>query len=91
MRTTSVDKDQIRTLHAEGITFTKIANRLGVSRSCISGHIHRMGLKQRDRVRQVNIYIPKPYRTRRTIFAKQAPIPKSQLYAMLREAVENTK
>ena len=42
------NEQNLRTLHAQGLSFTKIAAQLGVSRSAISGKVSRLGLSRRS-------------------------------------------
>ena len=41
------NEQNLRTLHAQGLSFTQIAAELGVSRSAISGKVSRLGLGSR--------------------------------------------
>ena len=41
------NEQNLRTLHAQGLSFTKIAAQLGVTRSVISGKVSRLGLGSR--------------------------------------------
>ena len=42
------NEQNLRTLHAQGLSFTQIAAELGVSRSVISGKVSRLGLSRRS-------------------------------------------
>ena len=42
------NEQNLRTLHAQGLSFTQIAAQLGVTRSVISGKVSRLGLSRRS-------------------------------------------
>lgn len=42
--------EQLRTLHAKGLSFSQIGSELGVSRCASIGRAHRLGLEKRARV-----------------------------------------
>ena len=78
------NEQNLRTLHAQGLSFTQIAIQLGVTRSVISGKVSRLGLSRRSLLAKAETNVA-------TRPARYVEPTKAELREMLRQAVENTK